>query len=87
MNINYRDIYILIICMTTFLLINNHQYVKYLLPQVISRKQIEGLDYYLLLSFNSIKQIERLDYYFLLWFSSIKKIKRLDYYWLLWYFK
>ena len=57
MNINYRDIFTLIICMTTFLLINNDQYVKYLLSQVISIKQIERLDYYL---FNSIKQNRRI---------------------------
>ena len=58
MNINYRDIYKLIICMTTFLLINNDQYVKYLLSQVISIKQIELLDYYLFTinQFNKTKQ-------------------------------
>ena len=43
--------------MTTFLLINDDQYVKYLLSQVISIKQIERLDYYL---FNSIKQNRRI---------------------------
>ena len=57
MNINYRDIFTLIICMTTFLLINNDQYVKYLLSQVISIKQIERLDYYLftITQFNKTK--------------------------------
>ena len=52
--------------MTTFLLINNDQYVKYLLSQVISIKQIELLDYYLFTinQFNKTKQKDQIITYY-----------------------